>query len=213
MTADRTIAQALLDIGAVLLRPTDPFEWSSGLRAPVYCDNRLTMAHPDVRRQIAHQFAGIVQQRGWEPDVIVGTATAGIPHAAWLAELLDIPMAYVRGSAKGHGRENKVEGRVKRGDRVVVVEDLISTGGSVLNVVRTLRDVGAVVVGVVAIFSYGFDEANRRLAEADVDCVTLTSFETLVAEGIDRQYVSREAAQTLERWREDPRQWSQSAAS
>lgn len=210
MTADRTLPEALLEIEAVLLRPEDPFQWSSGLWAPVYCDNRLTMSYPDVRRQIADEFSRLVRENNWQPDTVVGTATAGIPHAAWLAERLDAPMAYVRGRAKQHGRKNKVEGRVHPGDRVVVVEDLISTGGSVLDVVQTLREHDARIAGVVAIFSYGFPTAEQRFERAEVDCIPLTSFDALVSAGQRHGKISREAVNTLRRWHDDPQRWSES---
>jgi orotate phosphoribosyltransferase len=208
MTTDRTIAQALLDIEAVLLRPDDPFQWSSGLWAPIYCDNRLTMAYPEVRKQITDRFAAIIRRHDWNAPTVVGTATAGIPHAAWLADRVGVPMAYVRGRAKRHGRENKIEGLVRQGERVVVIEDLISTGGSVLDVVETIREAGAVVDGVLAIFSYGLETAARAFHRAGVEPTTLTSFEALVETARRRQMVSSRAAETLREWNEDPQGWS-----
>ncbi len=209
MSFDRTIAESLLDIEAVLLRPGRPFQWSSGLWAPIYCDNRLTMAYPEVRRQISKSFASIVRQEGWAVDVVVGTATAGIPHAAWLAERLSAPMAYVRDRAKGHGRENKVEGLVRDGDHVIVVEDLISTGSSALNVVETVRHTGAVVDGVLAIFSYGLETSERAFNQAGITPTTLTSFDALVDTARYRNMLSTGAAESLLEWKQDPEAWSE----
>lgn len=190
------------------MRPEAPFTWSSGLRAPVYCDNRLTLAHPPLRRRIAEGFARIVRGEDWRPDLIAGTATAGIPHAAWLAERLDRPMAYVRSQAKGHGRENRIEGRVERGQRVVVIDDLISTGGSALSAVEALRQAGANVLAVAAIFSYGLDEARRRFSGADVPLRTLTDFSTLLKAAEAEDHLPPDALDALRAWRRDPEAWS-----
>lgn len=206
---DEKIAADLLSIGAVLFRPEEPFTWSSGLRTPIYCDNRLTMAHPPVRRRIAHGFARLVEQYDLAPDIIVGTATAGIPHAAWLAERLDLPMAYVRGGRKAHGRENRIEGRVEEGQRAVVVEDLVSTGGSAWDAVEALREVQAEVAAVLAIFSYGLEEANRRFAPAAPPLYTLTDLETLLAVARQEGRLDDRALETLRDWRQDPETWSE----
>lgn len=202
------LARDLLDIEAVLLAPDDPFTWSSGLQAPIYCDNRLTMAYPRVRRAIRDEFATVLNNEGWMPDVIVGTATAGIPHAAWLADLLDKPMAYVRSSAKAHGRQNQIEGRVASGQTAVVIEDLISTGGSAINAVEAVREAGATVLGVLAIFTYELDAAAKRFAAADVPRRTLTQYSTLLDVAEASGELSADALQTLRDWRRDPERWS-----
>ncbi len=203
----RRLAADLLAIEAILLRPETPFTWSSGLKSPVYCDNRLTLAHPPVRRRIAEGFAEVIRAHALRPGVIAGTATAGIPHAAWLAERLDLPMAYVRSKAKGHGRENRIEGRVEKGQRAVLVEDLVSTGGSALGAVEALRTAGAEVAAVVAIFSYGLGEAERRFTEAGVKLRTLTDFEALLAVAEAEERLPANAVETLRAWRRDPEAW------
>ena len=204
----RTIAGLLLDVGAVELRPTDPFTWSSGMVAPVYCDNRLTLSHPQVRRAIWEGFADVLVAEGLERVTVAGTATAGIPHAAWLAEAVDRPMVYVRSSAKGHGKQARIEGVVEPGDDVVVIEDLISTGGSALDAVAALRDVGATVRGVCAIFSYELDAAAAAFRQADVPHHVLTTFSTLIDVAHDRGDLSVDDLEALKTWRDDPARWS-----
>lgn len=205
----RQVAADLLSIGAVLLRPDDPFTWSSGLRAPIYCDNRLTMIHPPVRRRIARGLARIIEAHGLAPEVVVGTATAGIPHAAWLAERLDLPMAYARGARKAHGRENRIEGRVEGGQRAVVVEDLVSTGGSAWAAVEALRATGAEVTAVLAIFSYGLAAATRRFAPAAPPLYTLTDLETLLSVAREEERLDDPALKALRDWRRDPEGWAE----
>lgn len=202
------LARDLLDIEAVLLRPDEPFTWSSGLQSPIYCDNRLTMAHPRIRRAICDGFATIMEEEGLHPDVIVGTATAGIPHAAWLAEKLDLPMAYVRSSAKGHGRQNQIEGRISPTASVVIIEDLISTGGSALNAVEAVREAGATVAAVLAIFTYELDAAAERFEAADVPLFTLTAYRALLDAAAARGTLSASDRDVLRAWRCDPEQWS-----
>jgi orotate phosphoribosyltransferase len=192
----------------VKLRPGDPFTWSSGLVAPIYCDNRLTMAHPPVRRALRDGFAAVLHSADLLPATIAGTATAGIPHAAWLAEATDQPMAYVRSSAKGHGTGARIEGRVAAGDDVVVLEDLISTGGSALDAVAALREVGATVRAVLAIFSYQLDTADGAFRAADVPRHVLTDFETLIEVAHDREHLSEADLAVLREWRADPEAWS-----
>lgn len=201
----RRLAADLLALGAVSLSPDAPFTWASGLRAPIYCDNRLTLAFPAVREAIAGGFAEIIRTEQLRPHTIVGTATAGIPHAAWLADRLQLPMAYVRSKPKAHGQSNQIEGRIVAGQRVVVIEDLISTGGSSLAVVEALRAVEAEVAALLAIFSYGLPMAVERFAEANVRVHTLTDFETLldVAQGLPDG-----ARATLRAWQVDPQDWS-----
>lgn len=205
--ADR-LAHDLLSIGAVTIAPDDPFTWASGLRSPIYCDNRVTLGYPDVRRRICTGFAEQLSEAGWAPDVVVGTATAGIPHAAWLAEALDAPMAYVRSSAKAHGRGNQIEGAELEGRQVVVIEDLVSTGGSSLQAVRAVQEAGADVLGVAAIFTYGFDAADAAFSAAGVPLVTLTDYATLIAEVRRTRGLSEVAWASLQAWREDPQAWS-----
>lgn len=211
-TASWRIARHLLDIDAVRLAPDDPFTWSSGLQAPIYCDNRLTMAHPSVRRAIAQAFAETVRDAEWRADVIAGTATAGIPHAAWLAERLDRPMAYVRSAAKGHGRQNRIEGRVASGQSVVVVEDLISTGQSAHAAASALQAQGAVVEGLLAIFTYELEAATARFAEAPFSVHPLTTLGTLVRVARERGDLSASQRKALAAWRTDPEGWAAARA-
>lgn len=218
--ARRALAADLLRIGAVSLSPDEPFTWSSGMASPIYCDNRKTLGYPRIRAAICDGFerliAGFKAHTDSEadaaptlsPDVIAGTATAGIPHAAWLADRLDLPMAYVRGSAKAHGQKNRIEGVVEPGDRVVVIEDLISTGGSALSAVEALREVGATVTTVCAIFSYQLSAAASAFDAADVQLHTLTDFSTLVDVARREQDLSTEAFDSLAEWRADPGAWS-----
>lgn len=204
----RRLARHLLEIGAVTLSPEAPYTWASGLRSPIYCDNRLTLGFPSVRRAIAEGFEAELDRHTVEAQVVVGTATAGIPHAAWLAERLQLPMAYVRSSPKAHGRGNQVEGRVEPGQTVVVVEDLVSTGSSSVAVVDVLRSAGAQVAAVLAIFSYGFDRAERQFRDAGVPLYTLTGLDALLAEAEASGRLSPEAVASLRAWRQDPEAWS-----
>lgn len=212
-TLSRRLAEALLDIGAVALAPDDPFTWTSGLRSPVYCDNRLTLGFPRVRRLITDGFAAYITDRELAPDVVAGTATAGIPHAAWLADRLDLPMAYVRSKPKAHGRGNQIEGRVEAGQRVVLIEDLVSTGGSSLEAVAGLRAAQADVVAVLAIFSYGFPKATARFAEADVPLHVLTTFDTLLDVARTQGHLADAALDHLRAWRHNPQAWSDTHAA
>jgi orotate phosphoribosyltransferase len=206
----RSLADALLSIEAVSLRPHDPFTWSSGLAAPIYCDNRRTLAHLSVREAIAEGFMQVVRGQEGHTPTVAGTATAGIPHAAWLADRLDAPMAYVRSSAKTHGQGRRIEGaRLGPDDDVVVVEDLISTGRSVLNAVAAVRETGASVRAVLAIFSYGLDAATSAFREADVSGHVLTTFPALLDVAHRQHALSEEAQSLLETWRADPEAWSQ----
>lgn len=201
------LAGALLDLGAVALRPEAPFTWASGWRSPVYTDNRRVLGDVALRRRVVTAFADAVRSDGWAPEVVAGTATAGIPHAAWLADALDLPMAYVRGQAKAHGAGRQVEGADVAGRRVVLVEDLISTGGSSLAAVEALRAAGAEVAGVVALFSYGFDVATDAFAAADVPLVVLSDYAALVDVASARGLVPPALRETLAAWRRDPGAW------
>lgn len=196
------LAQDLLVLGAVTLRPNNPFTWASGMKAPIYCDNRLTMGDMAVRRRITDGFAALVKQFGSPPDVVAGTAMAGIPHAAWLAERLELPMVYVRSQAKAHGRENLIEGSLKEGSRVVLVEDTISTGGSSLAAVRALREEGADVEAVLAIYTYGFGKAKKAFEEDGVPLHTLTDYDALIKAAAEMQRLNDEDVETLKAWRD-----------
>ncbi|KAF0995726.1 MULTISPECIES: orotate phosphoribosyltransferase [Geobacillus] len=201
------IAAKLLEIGAVALQPNEPFTWSSGLKSPIYCDNRLTLAYPDVRRTIADGLAELIRTHFPEADLIAGTATAGIPHAAWVSERLDLPMCYVRSQAKAHGKGKQIEGKAEPGQRVVVIEDLISTGGSSLTAVRALKEAGCDVLGVAAIFTYGLEKAKQAFAEANLPAYTLTDYNTLIETAVRLGAVSEHDLATLRKWRENPEEW------
>jgi orotate phosphoribosyltransferase len=206
--ARRALAGDLLHIGAVSLSPDEPFTWSSGMASPIYCDNRMTLGFPRIRSAICDGLHHIATGETDEIDVIAGTATAGIPHAAWLADRLGLPMAYVRGAAKSHGQKNRIEGIVKPGDRVLLVEDLISTGGSALSAVNALEEAGAVVVSVCAIFTYELDIAAEAFADTDVFLHTLTDFSTLLDVARREHDLCEADIESLEEWRRDPQAWS-----
>jgi orotate phosphoribosyltransferase len=203
----KEIAAHLLEIGAVSLEPNEPFTWSSGLKSPIYCDNRLTLAYPNVRSAIADGLAALIRTHFSDAEVIAGTATAGIPHAAWVSERLNLPMCYVRSQAKGHGKGKQIEGKVEKGQKVVVVEDLISTGGSSLNAVRALREEGCQVLGVVAIFTYGLEKGKQAFAENNVEVHTLTDYGTLIETAVELGVVTEQDLATLRQWRENPEEW------
>lgn len=198
----KEIAKQLLSIGAVSLSPNEPFTWSSGIQAPIYCDNRLTLAYPAVRKMIADELTSLIRMHFPDVEVIAGTATAGIPHAAWVSERLDVPMCYIRSQAKGHGKGKQIEGKVERGKRVVVVEDLISTGGSSLNAVRALREAGCHVLGVVAIFTYGLQKGKRAFEQERVPVYTVTDYDALMEVALELGIITEEERATLHQWRE-----------
>jgi len=200
----KTIARDLLSIRAVFLRPEQPFTWASGIKSPIYCDNRLTLSDPAVRTRIEQGLARLVREHYPDCEVLMGTSTAGIPHAAIAAHLLNLPMGYVRSGAKDHGRGNRVEGRLDPGAKAVVVEDLISTGGSAVETVEALREAGATVLGIVSIFTYNMKKGLERLSEAGVQNVSLTDFDALVAVAADEGYIPREAAPRLAAFRDNP---------
>lgn len=203
----REIAAALLEIEAVSLQPETPFTWSSGLKSPIYCDNRLTLSYPDVRRKVAEGLKNLIVEHFPDADVIAGTATAGIPHAAWVSELLNLPMSYVRSKAKGHGKGNQIEGRVTKGQKVVVVEDLISTGGSVIEAVQALREAGCEVLGVVAIFTYELEKGDQQLKAAGISAYSLTDFTTLSNLAEEKGLISKGNLESLSEWRKSPSEW------
>ncbi len=203
---NKKIAKALLQIKAVSVVDKDHlYTWASGIKSPIYCDNRMTMSFPEVRALIADGFAETVREQFSNVDVIAGTATAGIPHAAWLAERLNLPMVYVRSSAKGHGKGNQIEGASVAGKRVVLIEDLISTGGSSLQAVEALRAAGADVLVVAAIFSYNFDEASERFAAANMPFLSLTDYQTLLPVAVEQGYIDEGDREELAKWRHNPR--------
>ncbi|MCA1293080.1 orotate phosphoribosyltransferase [Paenibacillus sp. alder61] len=200
----KEIAGRLLDIGAVALRPHQPFTWTSGIKSPIYCDNRLTMSYPDIRDLIAESFAAIVRESYPETEVIAGTATAGIPHAAFVAQKLGLPMAYIRDKAKGHGKENQIEGLIRTGQKVIVIEDLISTGGSSIKAAQAVREAGADALGVLAIFSYQLDKAVQAFADAGIPLRTLSNYGALIDVAVERGEIQSEDLALLKSWREDP---------
>lgn len=203
-TIARQIAGDLLKIRAVFFRPEDPFTWASGIKSPVYCDNRLTLSDPTVRDHVENALAETIRREYPEVEVLMGTSTAGIAHAAISAWLLGLPMGYVRSGAKDHGRRNQIEGRLLPGQKVVVVEDLISTGGSVLEVVDILRQAGADVLGIVSIFTYGMQRGLERLAAANVKNVSLTNFEVIAETAAEEGYIRPEDIQRILAFRNDP---------
>lgn len=200
----KEIAKALLSIKAVFLSPDKPFTWASGIKSPIYCDNRLILTAPAVREKVEQAIADTVRREYPEAEVLMGTSTAGIAHAAIAAAITGMPMGYVRGSAKDHGRNNRIEGRLEPGQKVVVIEDLISTGGSCIDVVEALREAGADVLGVVSIFTYGMEKGKKRLAEADVRNVSLTDFDTLVEVAVEEGYIRPEDSERLRRFMANP---------
>ena len=204
MNDERTIAAGLLSIGAVFLRPEQPFTWASGIKSPIYCDNRLILSAPAVRDTMEKALAELIRANYPEVQMLMGTSTAGIAHAALAAAILGLPMGYVRGEAKSHGRTNRIEGKMDPGTKVVVVEDLISTGGSVLEVVDALREAGAEVLGVASIFTYGMKKGIERLAEANVKNVSLTDFDAVAEVAAEEGYIAAEDVARLIKFRNDP---------
>ena len=198
------IARHLLSIGAVFLRPDEPFVWASGIKSPIYCDNRLILTAPEDRNEVEQAIADTVRREYPEAQVLMGTATAGIAHAAIAAHLLGLPMGYVRSGSKDHGRKNQIEGKLTPGEKVVVIEDLISTGGSVLDTVAALRAAGAEVLGVISIFTYGMAKGRQRLAEAGVKCVSLTDLDTIAQVGVQQGYITQGDVARLLAFRDDP---------
>ncbi|MFS0556481.1 orotate phosphoribosyltransferase [Brevibacillus sp. 179-C9.3 HS] len=204
-TTAKNIAANLLEIGAVHLRPEQPFTWTSGIKSPIYCDNRITMSYPHVRRAIARAFADLIKKQYPDAQVVAGTATAGIPHAAWVAELLDLPMIYVRDKAKGHGRQNQIEGALAAGQKVVVIEDLISTGGSSLKAAQAVLAEGGEVLGVAAIFSYQFPDAQALFEEAGIPCSTISNYTALLEAAAEQGVITADQEKVLGEWRKSPR--------
>ncbi|MBQ6437203.1 MAG: orotate phosphoribosyltransferase [Bacteroidales bacterium] len=201
---ERTIAKELLSIGAVFLRPEDPFTWASGIKSPIYCDNRLTLSAPAVREKVEAGLAELVRRYHPDCEMLMGTSTAGIAHAAITATLLNLPMGYVRGEAKSHGRTNRIEGKMDPGTKVVVIEDLISTGGSAIEVVDALREEGAEVLGIVSIFTYGMKKSVERLAAANVINHSLSNLDSLVEVAAETGYITPEWKSRILQFRDNP---------
>ena len=201
---ERTIAKDLLSIQAVFLRPEEPFTWASGIKSPIYCDNRLTLSAPRVREDVENGLAQVIRENYPEVEALMGTSTAGIAHAAITATILDLPMGYVRSGHKDHGRQNQIEGRLEPGQKVVVVEDLISTGGSVLEVVEVLREAGAQVLGIASIFTYRMKKGLDRMAAAGVKNVSLSNFDVLAEVAAEEGYIRPEDVEKLQAFRDNP---------
>jgi len=204
MELSKIIAQDLLSIRAVFFRPDEPFTWASGIKSPVYCDNRLTLTAPVVRTHVEEGLASVIRENYPDAEVLMGTSTAGIAHAAITAHLMGLPMGYVRSGAKDHGRQNQIEGRLEPGQKVVVVEDLISTGGSVIEVVNVLREAGAEVLGIASIFTYGMKKGLDRLAEANVKNVSLTNFDVIARVAAEENYIAPADVDRLIAFRNNP---------
>lgn len=205
MKTSKEIAKKLLEIQAVTIKDTSNlFTWASGIKSPIYCDNRLTMSYPEVRDDIAEGLKEIIEKEFPEVGIIAGTATAGIPHASWVSQKMNLPMVYVRSSAKGHGKQNQIEGRLFEGKRVVLIEDLLSTGGSSMRAVKALKEAGADIIGVVAIFSYNFKKVDDIFSEEGIEYRTLTNYEVLLPTAVEMGYVKEEELSLLKQWSKDP---------
>ena len=204
MDRKREIAEALLSIGAVFLRPEEPFTWASGIKSPIYCDNRLTLTAPEVRIKVEEGLKAVIEENYPDVEVLMGTSTAGIAHAAITGHLMGLPMGYVRGSAKDHGRTNQIEGKLEPGQKVVVVEDLISTAGSSIETVKVLREAGAEVLGIASIFTYGMKKGLDRMAEAEVKNVSLCDLDALVEAAAETGYIKAEDRERIIKFRDNP---------
>ena len=200
----KLIAKDLLSIKAVFFRPDEPFTWASGIKSPVYCDNRLTLTAPEVRNHVEQGLKGLIEQHFPEAEVLMGTSTAGIAHAAITAHLMGLPMGYVRSGSKDHGRKNQIEGRLEKGQKVVVVEDLVSTGGSVIEVVKVLKEAGADVLGVVSIFTYGMKKGLERLAAENVVNYSLSNFDAIAQVAAEEGYIAADDVKRLIKFRDNP---------
>lgn len=205
MTIQQDIAKNLLDIQAVFLRPNDPFTWASGIKSPIYCDNRLALSYPEKRTTVVNGFVSLIKEAYPEVEVLMGTATAGIPWAALVGDKMELPMGYVRSSNKSHGKGNKIEGNLPKGAKVVIVEDLISTGGSVKDVVESLREAGAEVLGVVAIFTYLLPASTALFKELNCDFATLSNYDALIDVALKNEYIKEADLEKLKAWKQDPK--------
>lgn len=204
MSIQQDIAKNLLDIKAVFLRPNEPFTWASGIKSPIYCDNRLALSYPDKRTTVVNGFVSLIKEKYPEVEVVMGTATAGIPWAALVGDKMELPMGYVRSSNKSHGKGNKIEGNLQKGAKVVIVEDLISTGGSVKDVVESLREAGAEVLGVVAIFTYLLPASTALFKELNCDFATLSNYDALIDVALKNDYIKEADLEKLKAWKQDP---------
>lgn len=205
-TAKR-IAKLLLEVQAVTLSPDAPYTWASGIKSPIYCDNRITMSYPDVRNEIARELAELIKKEYPSVEVIAGTATAGIPQACWVADLLNLPMVYIRSKAKDHGKENQIEGRISQSQKMVIIEDLISTGGSVLDACEAAKREGAEVLGVAAIFTYELPKGTANFNERNIRLLTLTNYSSLIEVAQETGYIKMEDVETLQEWKKNPQEW------
>ena len=204
----RQIAADLLDIGAIKLQPNEPFTWASGWKSPIYCDNRLSLSFPDVRTRIKDAFCEVVQKEFPEAEGIAGVATAGLPQGAIIADKLALPFLYVRSKSKSHGLENQIEGKLSKGQKVVVVEDLVSTGGSSIKAVDAIRAAGGEVLGMISIFTYGFKQAEENLAKSQVDLIHLSDYGTLVEHALTNGNIEPDQKELLDQWRKEPEVWT-----
>ncbi|OHX65809.1 orotate phosphoribosyltransferase [Flammeovirga pacifica] len=208
-TIAKKVASLLLEINAIKIRPNDPFTWASGWKSPIYCDNRLSLSHPHARTYIKHALSSKIQEQFADVDAIVGVATAGIPQGALIADALGIPFAYVRSKPKGHGMTNMIEGELKAGAKVVVIEDLISTGGSSLKAADALKEAGIEVLGMAAIFTYGFDLSVNNFKEAGIPLVTLSNYDAMLELALEQDYIQSSDVESLKSWRVNPSEWNQ----
>ena len=207
MKTDRRIAEFLLQSKAIKLSPATPYTWASGWKSPIYCDNRITLSYSKIRASIKEAFVDIIVNKFPGVEVIAGVATGAIAQGALVAEAMDLPFAYVRSAAKGHGMQNLIEGRVESGQKVVVIEDLISTGGSSLKAVEALREAGCEVMGMVAIFTYGFDRSTKAFQDHNLEVITLTNYEALLEQALEDGYIAAGELELLKEWRRDPAKW------
>lgn len=198
------IARHLLKIEAVFLKPNEPFTWTSGMKSPIYCDNRITISYPEVRNEIAEGFRELILKRFPDVEMIAGAATGGVPHAALLSDRMELPMCYVRSKPKGHGKGNQIEGKTNKGQKVVIIEDLVSTGGSVINVARALKQAGCEVLGVLSIFTYGFNNARTAFEEEGISYLPLTDYDTLIKVAVEEGFISEDEILKLKTWRKNP---------
>lgn len=201
------VAKSLLEIGAVALRTQQPFTWTSGIKSPIYCDNRLTMSYPQIREQIAEGFVALIKAHYPQAELIAGTATAGIPHAAWVAQKMNLPMIYIRDKAKGHGKENKIEGELKPNQQAVVIEDLISTGGSSLKAAMAVNEAGGNALGVAAIFTYELDKAAQAFERQSIPLHTLSNYSALINAALEMGHINKADVELLQSWRNNPEQF------